>query len=68
MADDWVSLDEARWLVSLAEPGTSAEVRDATLRGLTLLVEHDLIRLGELDPRFEPWPLQRGGRIAAGAA
>ena len=23
---DWVSLDEARWLVSLAEPGTSAEV------------------------------------------
>ncbi|MEJ2888808.1 hypothetical protein [Actinomycetospora aeridis] len=57
--DDWVSLAEARSLVSLAEPGSPAEVREATLRAMTLLVEHDLARLGELDPRFVPWPLSK---------
>ena len=56
---DWVSLAEARWLVSLAEPGTPAEVREATLRAITLLVEHDLVRLGETTPRFEPWRLSQ---------
>lgn len=55
--DDWVSLAEARSLVSIAEPGTPTAVREATLRAITLLVENDLARLGELDPRFVPWPL-----------
>jgi len=57
--DDWVSLAEARFLVSLAEPGPPDAVREATLRAITLLVDHDLARLGELNPRFEPWPLSK---------
>ena len=54
---DWVSLDEARWLVSLAEPGAPSSVREATLRNLKLLVDRDLVRLGDLTPRFEPWAM-----------
>jgi hypothetical protein len=57
--DDWVSLAEARFLVSLAEPGSADAVREATLRAIALLVEHDLARLGELNPRFEPWSLSK---------
>lgn len=57
--DDWVSLAEARSLVSLAEPGPPAEVREATLRAIALLVENDLAQLGELDPRFVEWPLSK---------
>jgi hypothetical protein len=55
--DDWISLDEARWAVSLVEPGTAEEVREATLRALALLVENGLARLGALGDEFEPWDL-----------
>ena len=60
--DDWVSLAEVRFLVSLAEPGDipylerePVALRDASLRAITLLVEHDLARLGDVTDRFEPW-------------
>lgn len=55
--DDWISLDEARWAVSLVEPGTAEEVREATLRALSVLVDHGLARLGALGDRFQPWEL-----------
>src|SRR4051794_35144220 len=62
--DDWVSLAEVRFLVSLAEPGDipylerdPVALRDASLRAITLLVEHDLARLGDVKAQFEPWPV-----------
>lgn len=55
--DDWVSLDEARWAVSLVEPGSAAEIREATLRAMAVLVENGFARLGALSPGFVPWSL-----------
>jgi hypothetical protein len=57
--DDWVSLAEAQSLVSMVAPGTPAEVRAATLEAIGLLVDHDLAHLGELAPRFVPWPTSK---------
>lgn len=55
--DDWISLDEARWAVSLVEPGTAEEIRESTLRALTVLVDNELARLGALGDEFQPWDL-----------
>ena len=61
--DDWVSLAEARSLVSMVEPGRPTEVHEATLRAITLLVEHELILLGDLVAIAPMAPAPEGGRM-----
>ena len=61
---DWVSLDEARWLVARAEPSDvpflerdPTALRESSLAAIAALVEQGLARLGDVRPRFEPWDL-----------